>query len=268
VSEGGGVEPAGAPSPKERRSGFAGSKLKEFWSRHNILIIFVLLVMAASFISPDFFTQRNITNVLRQNAAIGISSMGMLLVILTRGIDLSVGSIAACGSVFSAYYIVGSMPIAGSVGLALLFGSLMGGVSGYLVANRKMPPFVVTLGMMTIARGTAFIVSRGQPILIGAKGKAITDFGRELTFGVANPVILMLFVFAIVWFLLHFTAFGRLVTAIGSNEEAVRLSGINIGWYIFAAYVISGGLSALAGWSTPLDPGWVPRFWRMEWNWM
>jgi ribose transport system permease protein len=148
------------------------------------------------------------------------------------------------------------MPIAGSVGLALLFGSLMGGVSRYLVANRKMPPFVVTLGMMTIARGTAFIVSRGQPILIGAKGKAITDFGRELTFGVANPVILMLSVFAIVWFLLHFTAFGRLVTAIGSNEEAVRLSGINIGWYIFAAYVISGGLSALAGGGFPDSGEW------------
>jgi ribose transport system permease protein len=203
-------------------------------------------VIVATFVSPDFFTQRNITNVLRQSAVVGISSMGMLLVILTRGIDLSVGSIAACGSVFSAYFLA-TMPIGGSIAMAVGIGCLMGAFTGYLVAVRKMPPFVVTLGVMTIARGIGFIVSKGQPITVGEDGKLLTDFGKGVTLGIAQPVILMLLVFAIVWFILHFTAFGRLVTAIGSNEEAVRLSGINIGWYIFATYVISGGLSALAG---------------------
>jgi ribose/xylose/arabinose/galactoside ABC-type transport system permease subunit len=222
------------------------NKTKALLAQYNIAIIFIFLVIAASFISADFFTQRNVTNVLRQSAVVGISSMGMLLVILTRGIDLSVGSVSACGSVFSAYFL-STMPAGGSIAAAIAIGCLMGALSGYLVAARRMPPFVVTLGMMTIARGTAFIVSKGQPILVGEKGKILTDFGKGLTFGVADPVILMLAVFGIVWFLLHFTAFGRLVTAIGSNEEAVRLSGINIGWYTFATYVISGGLSALAG---------------------
>lgn len=204
----------------------------------------MLLVIGASFVSPDFFTQRNITNVLRQSAVVGISSMGMLLVVLTGGIDLSVGSVSACGSVLTAKFL-STMPVGGAIAGAVLNGCAMGVISGYLVAGRRMPPFVVTLGMMTIARGTAFIVSKGQPILVGANGQFLNNFGKGLTYGVANPVLLMLAVFAVTWFLLHYTAFGRLVTAIGSNQEAVRLSGIGIGWYIFATYVISGGLKRL-----------------------
>ena len=228
------------------RPGFDFSALRGFLARWNIALIFVVLVIGASLISNDFLTQRNITNVLRQSAGVGISAMGMLMVILTGGIDLSVGSVSACGSVLGAKFL-GTMPVAGAVAGAILVGCAMGAISGYLVAGRGMPSFVVTLGMMTIARGTAFIVSKGQPIMVGPNGQLLNDFGKGLTFGVANPVILMLAVFGITWFLLHYTAFGRLVTAIGSNQEAVRLSGISIGWYIFAVYVISGGLSALAG---------------------
>ncbi len=228
------------------RRGFDFSLIKTFLVRYNIALIFVALVIIASFVSDSFLTQRNITNVLRQSAGVGISAMGMLMVILTGGIDLSVGSVSACGSVLSAKFI-STMPVWGAVGSAILIGCLMGAVSGYLVAGRGMPPFVVTLGMMTIARGTAFIVSKGQPISLGSNGQLLNDFGKGLTLGIANPVILMLVIFGITWFLLHYTAFGRLVTAIGSNQEAVHLSGISIAWYIFAVYVISGGLSALAG---------------------
>ena len=228
------------------RPGFDFSVLKGFFGRYNIALIFVALVIIASFVSDDFLTRRNITNVLRQSAGVGISAMGMLMVILTGGIDLSVGSVSACGSVLGAKFL-STMPVGGAVAMAILIGCAMGAISGYLVAGRGMPAFVVTLGMMTIARGTAFIVSKGQPISIGANGQLLNDFGKGLTFGIANPVILMLVIFGITWFLLHYTAFGRLVTAIGSNQEAVHLSGISIAWYIFAVYVISGGLSALAG---------------------
>ncbi len=131
--------------------------------------------------------------------------------------------------------------------LAVLAGGMMGAISGFLVAGRKMPPFVVTLGMLTIARGAALIVSKGQPVFIQQSGEALTQFGRGYFYGVAQPVVLLLGVFAVCWFVLHFTAFGRLVTAIGSNAEAVRLSGIRVGRYVFAVYVISGALAALAG---------------------
>ena len=237
---------SGSIDATDARHGFDFTTLTAFLARCNIALVFVLLVICASFVSSDFFTQRNITNVLRQSAVVGISSMGMLLVILTAGIDLSVGSVSACGSVLVAKFL-GTVPVGGAIAGAVLIGCAMGAISGYLVAGRRMPAFVVTLGMMTIARGTAFIVSKGQPILVGANGAFLDSFGKGLTFGIADPVILMLVIFAITWFLLRYTAFGRLVIAIGSNQEAVRLSGISIGWYIFATYVISGGLSALAG---------------------
>jgi ribose/xylose/arabinose/galactoside ABC-type transport system permease subunit len=232
---------SGSIGAAETRPRFDFTSLTAFLAHYNIALIFVLLVIGASFVSSDFFTQRNITNVLRQSAVVGISSMGMLFVILTGGIDLSVGSVSACGSVLVALFL-STMPLPGAIAGAVLNGCAMGAISGYLIAGRRMPAFVVTLGMLTIARGTAFIVSKGQPILVGANGQFLNNFGKGLTFGIANPVILMLAIFAITWFLLHYTAFGRLVT-----QEAVRLSGISIGWYIFATYVISGGLSALAG---------------------
>ena len=218
-----------------------------FLNRYSTALICLLLIAGASFFSESFFTPRNIGNVLRQNVSVGIASMGMLLVILTGGIDLAVGSVAAFGSVLVAHLLAEEMPLRYAVPLAMLAGGGMGAISGFLVAVRKMPPFVVTLGMLTIARGTALIVSKGQPIFIQESGEALTQFGRSYVGGVAQPVILLLAVFAVCWFVLHFTSFGRLVTAIGSNAEAVRLSGIRVGSYVFAVYVISGCLSALAG---------------------
>lgn len=228
------------------RPRFEWSHVPAFVARYNTAFICLLLIVGASFFSDSFFTARNVSNVARQVSAVGIASMGMLLVILTRGIDLSVGSVAACGSVLVAS-LLDRTSIYGSVSLALLTGCFFGAVSGVLIAYRRMPPFVVTLGMLTIARGAALIVSKGQPIVLGSEGEPLSRFGRSYLYNVPYPVLLMLVVFAVVWFLLRYTAFGRLVTAIGSNEEAVRLSGIRVGWYVFAVYVIAGGLAALAG---------------------
>ena len=239
------VAPETTIRPPRRHVGLV-QRVAAFVTRYNTAFICLLLIVGASFFSDAFFTQRNVSNVLRQIAAVGIASMGMLLVILTRGIDLSVGSVAAFGSVLSAH-LIAQMGIGASVPVAILAGCGLGAISGALIAFRRMPPFVVTLGMLTIARGASLIVSKGQPIVLGTDGEALSRFGRGYYLGVPYPVLLMLAVFGVVWFVLRYTAFGRLVTAIGSNEEAVRLSGIRVSGYVFAVYVISGGLAALAG---------------------
>ncbi len=216
----------------------------DFLIKNNTVVVFFVMIAIASLISDAFFTERNIFNLLRQVAGLGIISMGMLLVVLTGGIDLSVGSITALASVMCAYFLV-SMPLFPSIILTVLIGICMGAISGYLVANRNMAPFVATLSIMTIARGLAFIMSKGSPII--AHNQGLNAFGSGYWLRVPLPVFLMLLVFLIVWFILKFTVFGRLVTAIGSNEAAVRLSGIRVGYYKFMVYCISGAFCAIAG---------------------
>ena len=220
--------------------------ITNFLLKHNTLLIFVVLLVLSSLASDSFFTERNIFNLLRQVTGIGIVSMGMLLVILTGGIDLSVGSMIAISSVLSAYLLLFfSLPIA--ILLAILIGVLLGSISGYLVSLRHMAPFIATLAMMTIARGFAYIISKGAPILLGESGQGLRSFGTSYFLRIPQPVILMFVLFIMVYLLLKYTAFGRLVIAIGSNETAVRLSGIRVSVYKFLVYSISGGLAAISG---------------------
>jgi ribose transport system permease protein len=221
-------------------------KLTDFVLNYNTLIIFIILLIVSSIISDAFFTTRNITNLLRQISGIGIVSLGMLLVIMTGGIDLSVGSIVAFAGVISAYFLL-SMPFALGIGLTILLGVAIGSVSGYLVAIQRMAPFIATLALMTIVRGLGFILSKGTPIILEESGQSLKDFGSNYFLGIPNPVVLMFFVFILVYFILKYTVFGRLIIAIGSNEESVRLSGINVWIYKFAVYSICGGFSAIAG---------------------
>ena len=226
-----------------------GFDFGEVLQRFGTLGIFVALVVAASLWSDSFLTKPNILNVLRQVASgAGIMAIGMLFVILTAGIDLSVGSIAALGSVLSAYFISSSgYGVTTSVLLVILAGAACGLVTGVFVAYLKLPPFVMSLAMMAIARGLSLIVSAGRPIPLGDGGAALASFGSGFFLGIPEPVILMFAVFIGGGVALNFTRFGRIVTAIGSNDEAVRLSGIPIARYILAVYVISGALAAVAG---------------------
>jgi ribose transport system permease protein len=217
-----------------------------FVLKYNTVFIFIVLLIASSLMSPKFLTRENIFNLLRQRAGMGITSMGMLLVILTAGIDLSVGSVLALSSVLSAHLLL-SMPLPAALGLTVLAGIASGGVSGFLVSNRRMAPFVVTLAMMTIVRGLAYIVSKGAPIPLTDSGQALKNFGSGYWLGVPQPVILMFAVFLAIFLILKFTVFGRLVVGIGSNETAVRLSGIRVGVYKFLVYCISGSCAAMAG---------------------
>ena len=208
--------------------------------------IFVLLILVASFQSDVFLSQGNAMNVLRQMSGVGIMSIGMLFVILTRGIDLSVGSIAALGAV-SAATLVQDFPMPVALAMVMGIGATCGAISGVLIAFLRLPAFVITLAMMTAARGMALILSNGQPIMLGEAGSALQRFGTSFVFGVPNPALLMFGFFAVAFIILNYARFGRLIKAIGSNEDAVRLSGISVPWYILSVYVISGALAAVAG---------------------
>jgi len=220
------------------------SRLWKLTVEYNILIVLILLILISSVISPAFLTERNILNLLRQVSGLGIISMGMLLVILTGGIDLSVGSVLAVGSTTLAWSL-GLLPLPLAILFALLAGSLLGGFSGLLVAKTRMAPFVATLAMMTIGRGLAFILTQGHPVITRSEG--LEWFGRGYFLRIPLPVLLMMVVFLVCAVLLRQTVFGRLVTAIGSNETAVRLAGIRVAYYKFSVYVICGAFSAMAG---------------------
>lgn len=229
-----------------RRPGFRPA---EFLQRFGTLGIFLALVLVATLWSDSFLTRGNVTNVLRQVASgAGIMSVGMLFVILTRGIDLSVGSTMALGGVLTAYLVaVWGLGTPLSLALVLLAGAACGAVTGFFVAYLRLPSFVMSLAMMAIARGLSLIVSAGRPIPLTEAGDALTGFGAGYVLGVPQPVVLMFAVFIVGGVVLGFTRFGRIIKAIGSNEEAVRLSGVAVPRYVMAVYVISGTLAAVAG---------------------
>jgi ribose transport system permease protein len=237
-------------SPRNMNSDFSASllfqKTIDLVLKYNTLIILILLIITSSFISDAFFTSRNVTNLLRQISGIGIVSLGMLLVILTGGIDLSVGSIVAFAGVLSAYFLL-SMPFPVAIVLTILSGVLIGSVSGYLVSIRRMAPFIATLALMTIVRGLGFIISKGTPVILEESGESLKNFGSNYLLGIPYPVILLFIVFIFVYLVLKYTVFGRLIIAIGSNEESVRLSGINVWIYKFSVYSICGAFAAIAG---------------------
>ncbi|MDZ3992523.1 ABC transporter permease [Pseudomonas sp. Teo4] len=225
--------------------------------RHNALVMLLVLVVVASSLSADFFTWQNLGNLLRQLTPLMLVSIGMLIVILTAGIDLSVASVAAVGGIVVAMSL-NVLPVTGTGGLLLALaiavasGVLMGLVTGTFVAYLRMAPFIATLAMMTMARGLAFMLSNGQPQRLADDQPAaalLRDFGRlaDPLFGVPWPVWLALWVVVGFALVLRYNAFGRLIVASGSNETAVRLAGIAVERYKLAAYALCGGLSALAG---------------------
>lgn len=214
--------------------------------KYNTVVIFVGLLIISAIISDNFFTANNLTNLVRQVAPIGIISMGMLLVILTSGIDLSVGSVVAMIGVLCAI-LTHFMPLPLAILLSIMAGAGMGGISGYLVAYQKMAPFIATLAMMTVARGLGFILSKGAPVMINDSAAGLATFGNGYFLGIPNPAWILFLVFAITFILLKYNVFGRILIALGSNEEAVRLSGVKVALYLLSVYAIIGGLSAIAG---------------------
>ncbi|PKG50887.1 ABC transporter permease [Olleya sp. 1-3] len=218
----------------------------KFLVKYNTIFIFILLVIFSALISDVFFTSVNLSNLLKQVSGIGIISIGMLIVILTGGIDLSVGSMVALLAVTFAILInLVILPLAIVLTIAIGFG--LGSISGYLVAYQKMAPFVATLALMTIARGLGFIYSKGSPVTFKtAGGVHMSNFANNATLGIPNIAIVFFLIVVAAMVMLRYNVFGRLIIAIGSNEEASRLSGIKVNKYKFLVYAISGALAATA----------------------
>jgi len=213
-------------------------------AEHSTIVVFLTMMFAAYFLSDKFYSVANITNVLRQSVPLGLVSLGMLYVILTGGIDLSVGSIMALVSVVVAL-VIPEYGVFFAVCSAVIVATLMGSCAGGLVAYFKIAPFIATLAMMTIARGLALIVSKGQPIFVD--DVAFVDFGTGYFMGLPLPVYVFLFFSILAHFIYKKTTFGRLVISIGSNETATRFAGIPVERYKFAVYALSGMACGVAG---------------------
>jgi ribose transport system permease protein len=204
-----------------------------------------LIVIVLSIINSDFLTVSNIFNVLRQISINALIAFGMTFVILTGGIDLSVGSILALASALTAGLMAGGMDTTMAVLIGLLAGVVMGAINGVIVAKGKVAPFIGTLATMTVFRGLTLVYTEGKPIT--GLNPDFAMLGKGFFLDIPMPVIWMLISFAVLYFILRHTTFGRHVYALGSNEEATKLSGISTTKVKVMVYSISGLFAALSG---------------------
>ncbi len=201
-------------------------------------IAFVVICIFMGTISDTFFELGNINNILRQISVNAIISIGMTMVILTGGIDLSVGPVMALSSTFMAGAMLSGVNPVISVMIGLLTGVLFGLVNGVLISYGKQPAFIVTLAMMEIARGISLLYTGGYPL--SGLPKSFGFIGKGSILGIQTPVLLMIILYIIAYFVLNKFVFGRYVYSIGGNEEASRLSGIKVKKYKLMVYVFSG----------------------------
>lgn len=211
------------------------------------LIALVLLVVVISIISPQFRTFDNFMSLVRQSSINGFIAFGMTCVILTGGIDLSVGSVLALTTALCAAFIKGGMPVGIAMIAALLIGTAFGMVSGILVTKGRLQPFIATLITMTVFRGATMIFMDGKPISGLGDSFLLKFLGKGNLLGIPVPVILFIVVFAVFMFVLEKTTFGRRIYATGSNAVSAKLAGVNIDRTKLIAYAISGCMAALSG---------------------
>jgi ribose transport system permease protein len=209
------------------------------------MVLFGLIIIAL-ILSPRFGTVRNITNVFRQVSILGVLAVGMTFVILVGGIDLSVGGIMALSCVLVPIiggYVNNSIPII--ITFCLITGAVVGYITGSIVAFGRLQPFIATLGMSAVAEGVGFILSNGRPIILS--DMRWSAFGGGTVLGIPNLAILFFSVIIVGQFILSKSVFGVYIFAIGNNEEALRLSGVQTKIVKLTAFVISGVLAATGG---------------------
>ncbi|MDC7287240.1 ABC transporter permease [Blautia schinkii] len=211
---------------------------------NNTYIIFLALFIICCLLSDKFFSYLNLRNILLQQAGPILVAVGMLMVILTGGIDLSVGSVMAVGSSLAAVLMSSmNVPWGLAILIALAVGVVLGAFTGFLVAYLNFQGFVASLAVMTIARGIAYTITNATPVNLKS-GTLNTLTSKQFGYPIIIITILMILIFII---LEKYTAYGRIVIAVGSNSEAVKLSGIRVKRYLLSVYVISGFLATLAG---------------------
>jgi len=230
------------------------TRLVAIAQKYGILIALILVSVFLSFASEYFLTTRNILNVLRQTSINGILAIGMTFVILTRGIDLSVGSLVALTGVMAASFATtsstamvagGPYPAVLALAVGLLAGGVAGSFSGFVVSRFNVPAFVATLGMLSAARGLTLIYAGGKPV--PALTPEFRWIGTGDIFGIPLPVVILGVVFLVALWVLDYTRFGRHVYAAGGNPHAAKVSGINVKNIQLAVYIISGALAGIGG---------------------
>ncbi|EKN66709.1 ribose ABC transporter permease RbsC [Neobacillus bataviensis LMG 21833] len=211
------------------------------------LLGLIVLIIIVSVLNPSFLEPLNILNLLRQVAINALIAFGMTFVILTGGIDLSVGAILALSSALTAGMIVSGIDPILAILVGCILGAVMGMVNGLLITKGKMAPFIATLASMTAFRGLTLVYTKGNPITGLGDNHLFQLFGRGYFLGIPVPAITMIITFAILFIILHKTPFGRKTYAIGGNEKASLISGIKVDKVKVMIYGLSGLLAALAG---------------------
>ncbi len=209
------------------------------------LIGLVLLCVAMTFVSDRFATWDNLQNVTRQVSINAIIAAGMTIVILTGGIDLSVGAVMALSMTLTASVLLAELPIPVALAIGLATGAACGAINGLFIAYARLPAIIVTLAMMEIPRGLALLKTGGYP-----QSGLPSDFswiGQGSLFGIQTPILIMLAVFVVLYLMLTWFPVGRYIYGIGGNEEAVRLSGVRVERTKLLAYTLSGMTAAIAG---------------------
>jgi ribose/xylose/arabinose/galactoside ABC-type transport system permease subunit len=219
--------------------------LRSVLRKFGLVFVLLAMIIGMSLVSPVFFTTTNILNILRQISVNGIMAIGITFVIISGGIDLSVGSIVAMAGVVATSFAHpgGSVPFAVLLGLGVGLGC--GLINGFLIAKGRVAPFIATLGMMTILRGLALVYTNGRPVI--NLSDAYNTIGSGYIAAIPNPIVIFTSVLVLGIFVLHYTRYGRHIFAIGGNELSARVSGINTQASIFGVYAIAGVLAGLAG---------------------
>jgi ribose transport system permease protein len=211
----------------------------------NVLIILVLIVLALALFNDRFLSYGNISNLLRQTSIIGIISIGVTFVIISGGIDLSVGSVLALSSVITSLLSKAGVPIPIAIALSLVTGILVGALMGVVIFEGSVPPFIATLSGLTILKGIVMLLSGARKIV--GLPDALIDFAVYKFLGIPGMALIWILIIIISMIIAGKTIFGRSIFALGSNRESARLSGINIRITTYSVYAFSGFTSALAG---------------------
>lgn len=223
------------------------NKVINYAQDFGALIALILLVAGISIASPSFRTGANFLSLLRQSSINGLIAFGMTFVILTDAIDLSVGSVLALSTALCAGMISAGVPAGLAMILALVLGCSMGVISGVMVTKGRLQPFIATLITMTVYRGLTMIYTNGKPISNLGDSFILKVVGKGKFYGVPIPVILLILLFLLFYFLLNKTTFGRRIYATGSNWKSAKLAGVNIHRTKIIAYALSATMAALSG---------------------
>jgi ribose transport system permease protein len=218
--------------------------LIEFFRQIGILIALIIVVIVFSALTPIFLTLPNLTNIIVQSSINGIIAVGMTMVIILGGIDLSVGSVVALVGVVVATSMVNGMSVPLAIGLGLAIGAIVGLFNGLMIARLGLQPFIVTLGSMSLLRGMALVYSHGDPIFRIPSSYRYIFAGKYA--GVPGPIFFLVLVALIGFFILNFTKHGIYIKSVGGSEEASRMSGVNVPLTKVLTYVSCGVAAAVA----------------------